>query len=165
MSKRQVFYSFHYKLDVWRFHQVRNMGKFEGNEPLSPNKWEEIKKNGDQAIQEWIDDNLKYRSCTIVLIGEKTAGRKWIEYEIKKSFKDKKGIVGIYIHNLFGGDAKKSNKGKNPFEGLNVDGRNLVSIIKCYDPLFTLSTDVYGHIKKHIKEWVEEAIRIRNTLS
>ena len=40
------------------------------------------------------------RSCVVVLIGEKTAERKWINYEIKKAIELNKGIVGIYIHNL-----------------------------------------------------------------
>lgn len=40
------------------------------------------------------------RSCLVVLVGEKTSGRKWINYEIQKEYELKKGIVGIYIHDL-----------------------------------------------------------------
>ena len=77
--KRKVFYSFHYKPDNWRASQVRNIGKVEGNSPASDNDWEEVTKDGDDAIQKWIDDQLKGRGCTVVLIGNKTAGRKWID--------------------------------------------------------------------------------------
>ena len=49
--KRKVFYSFHYEPDSWRASQVRNMGEVEGNEPVSPNDWEEIKKGKDDAIK------------------------------------------------------------------------------------------------------------------
>ena len=42
--KRKVFYSFHFDNDNWRAGQVRNMGVVEGNQPVSGNKWEEIKK-------------------------------------------------------------------------------------------------------------------------
>lgn len=51
MPKRQVFYSFHYDNDVFRVQQVRNIGAFEENEPVSPNQWEQVKKGGESAIK------------------------------------------------------------------------------------------------------------------
>ena len=42
MTKRQVFFSFHYNRDSWRASQVRNMGKVDGNSTFSDNDWEEI---------------------------------------------------------------------------------------------------------------------------
>ena len=55
------------------------------------------------------------RSCLVVLVGETTSGRKWIDYEIKKAYELGKGIVGIYIHNLKDRDKKQTTKGSNPF--------------------------------------------------
>ena len=78
--KRQVFYSFHYGNDVMRVQQIRNMGVIEGNTPVSPNEWEQVKRTGDKAIEKWIDDNMKYRSCVVVLIGSETASRPWVQY-------------------------------------------------------------------------------------
>jgi len=162
---RRVFYSFHYEQDNWRAAQVRNMGIVEGNVPLSDNDWEQIKKKGDKAIKQWIDDQLAGRSCTIVLIGEKTAGRKWINYEIEKSWNSGKGLVGIYIHNLKDKDGNQSTKGRNPFDNFVVgnDGKKLSSVVRAYDPPCTTSKDVYTHIKQHIEQWVEEAIKIRSS--
>ena len=94
---RRVFFSFHYKPDNWRASQVRNAGVVEGNNAVADNAWEEITSGGDKAIQKWIDDQLSGRSCAVVLIGRQTANRKWIDYEIKKAWNDKKGLVGIYI--------------------------------------------------------------------
>jgi len=95
--------------------QVRNIGKVEGNSPASDNDWEEVTKDGDDAIQKWVDDQLKGRGCTVVLIGNKTAGRKWIDYEIEKSWNDKKGILGVHIHNLKNSEGNQGTKGANPF--------------------------------------------------
>lgn len=162
---RKVFFSFHYKPDNWRAAQVRNIGVIEGNAPVSDNDWETIKKGGNKAIQNWIDEQLKGKSCTIVLIGTNTAGRKWIEYEIRKSWNDdKKGLSGIYIHNLKDKDGNQSAKGKNPFDSVTLEGtgKKLSSIVKCYDPPYSTSTDVYDYIKKNIENWIEEAISIRN---
>lgn len=166
MPKRRVFFSFHYMPDCWRVSQVRNIGQIEDNPPVSDNKWEEVKKKGDKAIQEWIDDNLKNRSCTVVLVGENTAKRKWIDYEITKSWNDGKGIVGIHIHNLLDSNQCQSKKGANPFEHFTVvdNGKKLSSIVKCYDPPYSTSTKVYAHIKENLEAWVEEAIEIRNNI-
>ena len=116
---RKVFFSFHYKPDNWRVAQVRNIGVIEGNKTVSDNKWETIAGRGDAAIKRWINKQMRDKSCAVVLIGHKTARRKWIKYEIKKAWKDGKGVVGIYIHNLKDKDEKKALKGKNPFNPTN----------------------------------------------
>lgn len=161
---RRVFFSFHYEADNWRTSQVRNIGMVDGNRPVTDNKWEEIKRGGAKAIQEWIDGQLTGKSCTVVLIGAKTAGRKWIKYEIEKSWNDRKGVLGIYIHNLLDSDGQKSVKGSNPFTNFTMDrdGKKLSSIVKAYDPPYSKSTSVYNHISTNIADWVEEAISIRD---
>lgn len=123
---RKVFYSFHYAKDVFRVQQIRNIGILEGNVPASPNRWEELKLKGDKAVEQWIESNLFGKSCLIVLIGEDTANRKWVKYEIEKAWNDGKGVLGIYIHNL-----------KDPKTGLGKKDQirliNLHLIIKAKD--------------------------------
>ena len=108
------------------------MGVLEGNVPVSDNDWESITKGGDKKIQDWIDGQVYGKSCTIVLIGANTAGRKWINYEIKKSWNDGKGVLGIYIHNLKDKNENQSAKGRNPFDDFTMegDGAKLSSIVK-----------------------------------
>ena len=159
--KRKTFFSFHFANDSWRASQVRNIGVLEGNEPVSDNDWEEVKKKGDKAIENWIDNQLKGRSCTVVLIGAETANRKWIKYEIKKSWELEKGIVGIKIHNLMDQNGNQSVEGKNPFEQFSIGGINMSKIVKVYNPPYSVSTNVYDYIKNNIAGWVEEAIKIR----
>lgn len=158
---RRAFYSFHYKPDNWRASQVRNMGVIEGNKPATDNDWETIKKGGDSAIQRWIDDQLDGKSVAIVLIGANTAGRKWINYEIKKAWGGKKGVLGIYIHNLKDKEGNQSSKGRNPFDNFTINGTSMSSIVKTYDPPYTTSTHVYDHIKANLVDWIETAITIR----
>lgn len=158
---RRVFFSFHYKPDNWRAGQVRNMGQVEGNSPVSDNDWESITKGGANAIQEWIDDQMYGKSCALVLIGSQTAGRKWINYEIEKAWNDKKGLLGIYVHNLLDSESKQSIKGRNPFDDFRVNGKTLSAIVKAYDPPYVQSTNVYKYIADNIADWVEMAISIR----
>ena len=158
---RRAFYSFHYKPDNWRASQVRNMGVVEGNRPASDNDWEKITNGGDKAIQKWIDDQLSGKSVAIMLIGAKTAGRKWIKYEIKKAWNDGKGLLGIYVHNLKDKDEEQSTKGNNPFDAFKVGETSMSRIVKCYDPPSSTSTYVYSHIKDNLDDWIEKAIEIR----
>lgn len=162
---RRVFFSFHYKPDNWRASQVRNMGVVEGNPAVHDNEWEAITRAGDSAIQNWIDEQLSGKSCTVVLIGSQTAGRKWINYEITKTWNEGKGLVGVYIHNLKDASGNHATQGSNPFNGftLKKDGiTRLSSIVKTYNPPYYQSTEVYDYIKTHIDAWVEEAVAIRN---
>ena len=161
-TQRRCFFSFHYELDAWRASQIRNMGVAERNKPVSDNDWETIKKGDDAAIKKWINEQLTGKSCTIVLIGSQTASRKWIKYEIKKSWDDKKSLLGIHIHNLKDQDGKQTSKGANPLAGVIINGTPLSSIVKTYNPPYRTSVYVYAHIKDHLSQWVEEAIRIRN---
>jgi len=95
--KRQVFYSFHFDNDVMRVQQIRNMGLIESEEPVSPNTWEQIKRT-EKDVKDWIDENLKGKSCLVVLIGSETATRPWVIYEIQKAWEQGKAVVGIFIH-------------------------------------------------------------------
>jgi len=158
---RRAFYSFHYKPDNWRASQVRNMGVVEGNRPASDNDWETIKKGGDTAIKKWIDGQLSGKSSAIVLIGEKTAGRKWIKYEIKKAWEDGKGVLGIYVHNLKDKDGNQSTKGSNPFSAYKIGDKIMSNLVMAYDPPYSTSKNVYDYIKKNLAGWIEEAIEIR----
>ena len=156
MAKRQVFYSFHYDNDVFRVHQIRNIGAIEENKPVSANNWEEVKRKGDASIEKWIDDNMNYRSCVIVLIGEQTANRKWVKHEIEKAWNEGKGLLGIYIHNLKDPRTGVCKQGANPFDQFTFkDGTKLSSKVKCYNPN---STSPNMEIILNLEDWIEKAI-------
>lgn len=159
---RRVFYSFHYDNDNWRVSQVRNIGVIEGNRPAPDNDWESIKKGGDVDIKKWIDEQMQYRSCTVVLVGSLTAGRKWINYEIQKSWEIGMGVVGINIHGLKDRFGNTSSIGNNPFSNLTSNGKNLAHLIKLYNPPFYDSKNIYDYISGNIGNWTEEAVLIRN---
>ena len=160
---RKAFYSFHYNPDNWRAAKVRYIGVIEGNRPATDNDWETVKKGGEAAIKRWIADQIQGRSCTVVLVGSKTAGRKWIDYEIVKSWDDDMGVVGIHIHGLKNSEGTVSVKGKNPFASIKYGntGKMLSSIVQCYDPAGSNSQQRYQWIEKNLANAAEEAITIR----
>ena len=165
VAKRQVFFSFEYNKDFWRASQIRNMGKVDNSSTFSDNDWEEVKEKTDSKIKEWINTQLAKRSCLVVLVGETTSGRKWINYEIQKAYELNKGIVGIYIHGLEDRDGKQTSKGNNPFYHIYI-GKNkerLSKYVDCYDPPYKTSKYVYGYIKDNIEQYIEDAIEASGT--
>ena len=160
--KRRVFYSFHFDNDAWRAAQVRNMGVTEHDEPVSDNAWENVKRGGDAAIQRWIDGQMSTRSCVIVLIASNTSSRKWVDYEIRKAWNDKKGLLGIYIHRLLNQDSQTVAKGTDPFANVRLqNGRTLAQYVAAYDPPYVNSRDVYAYIRNNLEVWVENALSNR----
>jgi hypothetical protein len=159
MPKRSIFYSFHYDNDVNRVQLIRNIGALEGNEPATPNQWEEVKRGGEAGIKRWIDSNMNGKSCLVVLIGEQTANRKWVRYEIEKAWNEGKGVIGIYIHNIKCMKNGYCLKGNNPFDYVRAtDGRLLSTLVKTYTPS---ATDAYNDIRSNIEVWIENAIADR----
>lgn len=156
---RQVFFSFQYMKDAWRASQIRNMGVVEKDSTFSDNDWEEVKSKSDATIKAWIDEQMRMRSCIVVLVGETTYSRRWVKYEIQRAYELDKGIVGIYVHNLKDAEGNQCNKGKNPFDSFRLSNGNLLSkYVKCYDPPYSTSKCVYEYIEENIDTWIEDAI-------
>jgi MTH538 TIR-like domain (DUF1863) len=82
----RVLLSFHFDNDVMRVQQIRNIGSLDDNKPVAPNEWESVRRTGDAAIERWIDRNMNYRDCVVVLIGSETASRKWVLHERSNPF-------------------------------------------------------------------------------
>lgn len=146
-----VFYSFHYDRDNWRVQQIMNMGVIEGTTLLNHQDWETVKRGGDQAIKNWIDKQMLYKSAVIVLVGYETAGRPWVQYEIEKAYLDRKPLLGIRINSLKDRDGYTDPEGPDPFDILGFDSLS----VPLYTPSGYNSTDKYNDIKRNIRSWAQ----------
>lgn len=100
---RRVFFSFKYKEDVSRAMVVRKSWVAQGKEAagfIDAADFEDVERQGQNAIKNWIDGQLEGTSVTVVLVGEKTCNSKWIKYEIEKSIENGKGLLGIDISKI-----------------------------------------------------------------
>lgn len=104
---------------------------------------------------------MKNRACTIVLVGDDTANRKWINYEILRSWNKGLGVVGLRIHGIKDADGYTSRGGDNPFRFIHTNGKKLSQIVKCYDPPGMNSEDRFDWIRRKMPLAIEEAIEIR----
>ena len=162
---RKVFFSFHFNNDFWRTQTVRNMGSLEGQTIATANRWEELKQTSDRAVRNWIDVNMKGKSCLVVLNGSQTAGRKWINYEIKKAWEDGRGVLGVHINKLLNANGQPDARGSSPFAPIVANGMSLSGIPPLKIPSGTDSKQTYASISTNIGDWIEEAIEIRKAYS
>lgn len=158
---RSSFVSFHYQRDHWRVQQVLNMGALDQQPELPAQKWEEIKAKGEAAVRAWIDEQMKYKQSVIVLIGNETASRKFVRYEIDRAWSIKKPLLGIRIHGLKNSQQLTDRPGANPFAsfGFSDSTRTYADYVPVYDPAdYTgkhapTSSDIYAAIQKNISNW------------
>ena len=173
---RVVFFSFDYD-DVWRVNQVRNSGRFVGEQRSGfrdKAEYEQVKQAGDAKIREWIQRQMHGCSVTCVLIGAATHKSRWVNFEIAESIRIGMGLLGVYIHKL-----RKSNDAQRSV--FNTHFRPSDQLLKPPNPLdkHTMPpkklypTKASDHFATHIWEpansefnwandlggWVEEAAR------
>lgn len=100
---RRVFFSFHFDGDIWRANQVRNCNVVHGCDRAGfydHSEYIEAKRRGDDGIRRMIIRHLEGTSVTVVLIGERTASRRWVKYEVAQSIARGNGLLGIYVDHL-----------------------------------------------------------------
>ena len=145
---RRVFFSFHHGKDVFRANVVRNsqviLKDGQDRKFVDKAEFEKIKNEGENAVKKWIDKQMEGTSITIVLIGEETSKRPFVQYEIEHSIEKGNVLLGVKIHNIICAKEQCSSKeGKNPLP---------------------LSAPIYDWIndngKENIEKWIEEAYDI-----
>lgn len=162
--KRRVFFSFEFKKDAWRASQVRNMGMVDSSSTFSDNDWEGVRLKTDTAIKKWIDEQMAYRSCIVVLIGATTSTRKWVKYEIEKAYELGKGIVGIRVDRLEDRNGEQTTEGSNPFYSMyTAGGSRLSNYVTVFKSDYLSSKYVYDDIKDNIEQLIEDAIDAAGT--
>lgn len=165
---RQVFFSFHHQKDSWRVGQVRNswlLQKGTTNKFMDKAAWEAVERKGEAIVKAWIDRQMTGTGVTVVLIGQQTADRPYVKYEIQQSIRQHKGILGIYIHDILDRNRKTTPKGRNPLNDFSAMGDHpWVGFlgVRSKQPL----ADIFQTFdwendngRKNMSDWIEEAAR------
>jgi hypothetical protein len=160
---RRVFFSFHYERDAQRAAVVRNNWVTRPDHEecgyVDAAKWEEVQRQGTEAIKRWIERQMDSTSVTVVLIGKETSDRQWVKYELERSYQRGNGLVGIYLHNIRDFSGNTETGGSNTFGelGRRPDGSSVYffEIAKTYDWVTDRGYDNFAR-------WVEEAARSVN---
>lgn len=158
---RRVFFSFHYD-DIWRVNQVRHSQQIRGESETSSfvdaAELEQVRRQGPNSVQRWIDNQLDGTSTTVVLIGYGTADRQYVQYEILKSYERGNALLGVWLDNIKDHEGHISYlRGANPFEKVRVAG-GLLGEISIADKLRVPVYDwVNADGRKNIASWIQRA--------
>lgn len=154
---RRVFFSFHYEDDIWRASQIRNSWVTQEREAAGfwdAASWESVKRRGDEAIRRWINAQLEGTSVTAVLIGNQTASRRYVIYEIERSYERGNGMLGVYIHNMRDQDGQVAWQGPNPLNDVYIENQGRSVPLSNFCMTYDWVRDV-GY--QHFGKWVEAA--------
>jgi hypothetical protein len=156
---RRVFFSFHYEIDIWRVSRIRNSWITKPDRDTAgfwdAASWETVQRQGEDAVKRWINRQLEGTSVTVVCIGEDTANRPYVQYEIDQSYEKGNALLGIYIHNMKDQNGYTSYKGKNPLDLFYVEsGYKKTYFSEIYPTYDWVNDDGYNNIS----DWIEEAI-------
>ncbi|MGI2907184.1 TIR domain-containing protein [Tolypothrix sp. VBCCA 56010] len=155
---RYAFFSFHFQRDILKIGQIRNTWLIQSRDReaqpfLDKAEWESIKRRGNQAIQNWIDSQMKGTSVTVVLIGAETYQRPWVQYEIQQSHKLGKGMLGIDMYGMKDLNGNYDSQGINPFSQYTFT--NSKGTIITY-PVYSWA---YNDGRNNIGTWIEQAAK------
>lgn len=131
---RRTFFSFHYTLDVSRAWVVRNswvtkvaQGERQDAGFFDSSVFEASKRESDDALKRFLRDGLTNSTVTCVLVGTETCLRRWVRYEILRSFIRGNGLLAVRIHTIGSLHSPATASGSSPFDCLafNVDGNTV----------------------------------------
>lgn len=130
---RRVFFSFHYDdVKTFRANVVRNHDMLKGSQEagfFDYSIWEDAKRHGDLSVKRLINISLENTSTTCVLIGTDTWKRRWVRYEILKSYDRGNKLFGVHINNIKDKNQQIFSQGLNPFDYLGfIVGKNGTSL-------------------------------------
>lgn len=144
---RHVYFSFHYA-DIWKVNQIRNSGLVFGARSVGfvdKSLWEEAKAKTPAALRKLIQDGLDGTSVTAVLIGQETASRPWVKYELAESLQRGNALIGVHINKVPDRAGKPARIGAIP------------ALLKAQSaPVYTWQD------AKSLGEWVEKAWHDKN---
>jgi hypothetical protein len=122
---RRTFFSFHYEPDVTRAWVVRNswvtklaQGERDDAGFFDSSVFEAMQRESDDALKRFLRDGLRNTAVTCVLVGTETTLRRWVRYEIFRSFMRGNGLLAVRIHTIPGFNKRQAARGSNPFDNV-----------------------------------------------
>jgi len=122
---KKVFFSFHYqdvidfRANVVRQHWLTKPDR-ESAGFFDASIWGNATLSGVASIKALINSGLDGTSTTCVLIGTGTAMRRWVRYEIMKSFRKGNTLLAVHINSIKGRDQLTKSQGVDPLTQLGV---------------------------------------------
>jgi len=119
---RRTFFSFHFQPDNQRAEVVQQSWVTKGDRQsagfFDGSAFETKKRTSEDALKDFLTEQLKGTSVTCVLVGSQTAFRPWVRYELVRSFHRGNGLLAVRVHSIRDWNSQPAAEGLNPFDNL-----------------------------------------------
>src|ERR1019366_2170566 len=122
---RRTFFPFHYKPDVSKAWIVRNswvtkvaQGQRDDAGFFDSSVFEAEQRESDDALKGFLRRGLENTTVTCILVGQQTALRRWVRYEIFRSFIRGNGLLAVRINSIASLNSPATLAGSDPFGSL-----------------------------------------------
>ena len=119
---RHTFFSFHYQPDNQRAEVVKNSWITKPDREaagfFNSSAFETKQRTSEDALKDFLTEQLKGTSVTCVLVGSQTALRPWVRYELFRSFHRGNGLLAVRVHSIRDWNKQCATVGANPFDQL-----------------------------------------------
>ena len=159
-----LFLSYHFA-DYWRVSQIRNRllsdGKVRLQAVLESATWDDLKKDGNLAIETFLENQLRAASVTLVLFGTETASREWVRHEVMRSHQLGLGLIAIDIHRLQDEGGRAAKPGVNPLSlwQVEIDGKPRI-----FSEIYPTYDWIEDEGPRNIMNWIAEVAPRDHTL-
>lgn len=150
-----VFFTFHYEQDLWRARVIQQAWLRQGGEALG--FWDEPtwqRARSSERHLELIDEAVTDAAVTVVLVTQGTSDQGYVQYAVRKSHQEGKGLLAVYFHNIQDPEGRKSPIGNTQFGELEVDANNTRVFFWQRYPTYRWIID---DGPRNLKHWIEEA--------
>ncbi|HIF9205203.1 TPA: TIR domain-containing protein [Photobacterium damselae] len=139
--------------------QVRNSWVVRSEDEAQPfydkAEFEDTKRHTG-GIEQWIEEQLTEASVTVALFCAETYDRKWVSYEIKRSYELKKGMLAIDIHSVKDPQKGTDTKSKKPLDYRYIEKHgNKTYFSDMYETYDWVNDDGYTNLAT----WIENAAK------
>jgi hypothetical protein len=102
-TKRRIFVSYHHHGDQAYYNAFSQTYCSQGYDVIQDNSLRDARDSDDPqyVMQSIRENNISGTSCTIVLCGPSTYGRKYVDWEIKGTLDKEHGLIGVQLPTAF----------------------------------------------------------------
>lgn len=121
-TMRRTFFSFHFQPDNQRAEVIQQSWLTKEDRQAAgffdSSAFETKRRTSEDALKDFLTEQLKGTTVTCVLVGSQTAFRPWVRYELVRSFHGGNGLLAVRVHNIRDFDRQLAAAGPNPFDHL-----------------------------------------------
>lgn len=121
---------------------------------LDATEWNWVVRDDERAGTAWIQQNMRFASAVVVLVGEHTDRNPWVRREIFAAWSECRPLLGVHAYGIVDADGRTCEKGKNPFHHLKFrSGGYMSDYVPVFEPQGDDPVTFLADLEAKLPEW------------